>query len=117
MDACIIDGFKLECGSVAAVSDIEHPISLARYVLHNFPNSIIVGEGARKLAGDAKLNLLSKGNMIAPTAYLAHKLKETDSCDVNLDIEDHCYAKPLESKLCIQYLREKKIVFIFFLIL
>ncbi|XP_029667151.1 isoaspartyl peptidase/L-asparaginase-like [Formica exsecta] len=107
MDACIIDGFKLECGSVAAVSDIEHPISLARYVLDNFPNSIIVGEGARKLAESAKLNLLSKENMIAPTAYLARKLEETGNCDVNLDIGDHCYAKLLESNVCIQYLREK----------
>lgn len=106
MDACIIDGFKLESGSVAAVSDIEHPISLARYVLDNFPNSIVVGEGARKLAESAKLNLLSKENMIAPTAYLARELEETSSCDVNLDIGDYCYTK-LESKVCIQYLREK----------
>ncbi|KAL6446680.1 hypothetical protein ACFW04_001265 [Cataglyphis niger] len=111
MDACIIDGFKLECGSVAAVSDIEHPISLAKYVLDNFPNSIVVGEGAKKLAESAKLNLLPKENMIAPTAYLT-ELEETSTCNVNLDIGDYCYTKLLESKVCIlrQYSLRQKIV-------
>lgn len=109
MDACIVDGSKLECGSVAAVSDIEHPISLARYVLDNFPNSIVVGEGAKKLTENAKLNLLSKGNMIAPTAYLAHINKKTGNCNINLDIGDNYTNR--ESKMCMQYL-EKKIVLI-----
>lgn len=106
MDACIIDGSKLECGSVEAVSDIEHPISLARYVLDNFPNSIIVGEGAKKLAENAKLNLLSKGNMTAPTAYLAHINKKIASCNINLDIEDHYYTN-IKSKVCMRYVGEK----------
>ncbi|KYN10880.1 L-asparaginase [Trachymyrmex cornetzi] len=90
MDASIVDGFKSECGSVAAISDIEHPISLARYVLANFPNSIVVGEGARKLTRYAKLNWLSKGNMTAPMAHLAYnKSREIGSSDINLDTEDH----------------------------
>lgn len=98
MDASIVDGFKSECGSVAAISDIEHPISLARYVLDNFPNSIVVGEGARKLTGYAKLNLLSKGNMTAPMAvYLAgDKSKEIGDSNIDLDVENH---QLLESKL------------------
>ncbi|XP_012061258.1 PREDICTED: probable isoaspartyl peptidase/L-asparaginase 2 [Atta cephalotes] len=100
MDASIVDGFKSECGSVAAISDIEHPISLARYVLDNFPNSIVVGEGARKLTRLAKLNWLSKGNMTAPMAYLAHnKSQEIGSSDINLDIEDHQLLNILGSKL------------------
>ncbi|KYM93726.1 L-asparaginase [Cyphomyrmex costatus] len=78
MDASIVNGFKSECGSVAAISDIEHPISLAKYVLDNFPNSIIVGEGAKELTRYAKLNCLSKGNMTAPMAHLAYnKSRET----------------------------------------
>lgn len=100
MDASIVDGFKSKCGSVAAISDIEHPISLARYVLDNFPNSIIVGEGARKLTAYAKLNCLSKGNMTAPVAYLAYnESKETSSSAINLDIEDHRLLEVLGSKL------------------
>ncbi|KYN40806.1 L-asparaginase [Trachymyrmex septentrionalis] len=89
MDASIVDGFKSECGSVAAISDIEHPISLARYVLDNFPNSIVVGEGAGKLTRYAKLNWLSKGNMTAPIAHLAYNESRKIGCsDINLDIED-----------------------------
>lgn len=98
MDASIIDGFKLEYGSVAAVSDIEHPISLARYVLDCFPNSIIVGEGAKKLAKYAELNWLSKGDMIAPAAYLAYQnSKDVDNSDANLNIKQQ--AETLRSKL------------------
>jgi len=70
--------------------DIEHPISLARYVLDNFPNSIIVGEGARKLTRCTKLNWLSKGNMTAPMAHLIYnKSKKIGSSDINLDIKNH----------------------------
>lgn len=101
MDASIVDGFKSECGSVAAISDVEHPISLARYVLDNFPNSIVVGEGARKLIEYAKLNWLSKGNMTAPMAvHLAcNKSKEIGSSDINLNVENHQLLEVLESKL------------------
>lgn len=99
MDAMIMDGSKLECGSVLAVSDIEHPISLARYVLDNFPNSIIVGEGARNLAAAAKLKLLSKGNMLAPKEYLTYKLIERGKLDNNQDIKNHQDTEALKSKL------------------
>lgn len=100
MDACIVDGFKSECGSVAAISDVEHPISLARYVLNNFPDSIIVGEGARKLTEYAKLNWLPKGNMTAPMAYIAYnKSEEIDNSNINLNIDDHYLLEILASKL------------------
>lgn len=105
MDATIVDGLKFECGSVAAVSDVEHPISLARYVLENFPDSIVVGRGARKLAEYANLNCLSEGNMTAPAARLAYKLGETDgscyctdSCTNNL--EKLQSTDLIESKCC-----------------
>lgn len=119
MDASIVDGFKSECGSVAAISDIEHPISLARYVLDNFPNSIVVGEGARKLTGYAKLNLLSKGNMTAPMAiYLArNKSQGIDDSDINLDVENHQLSKVLESKLLDTTMRTfQKVIFMLLLI-
>ena len=47
--AMIMDGNRLESGSVMAVRDIVHPISLARYVLERTPNSQIAGQGADKL--------------------------------------------------------------------
>lgn len=116
MDASIVDGFKSECGSVAAISDIEHPISLARYVLDNFPNSIVVGEGARKLTEYAKLNLLSKGNMTAPMAvYLASdKSKEIGDSNINLDVENHRSLEVLESKLLSYNRRFRKLFSCFF---
>lgn len=96
MDASIMDGTKLEYGSVAAVSDIEHPISLARYVLDCFPNSTVVGEGAKKLARYAQLDWLSKGDMIAPAACLAHKSEETNEPEPSIESQR---AEALKSKL------------------
>ncbi|XP_053975954.1 isoaspartyl peptidase/L-asparaginase-like [Hylaeus anthracinus] len=84
MDASIMDGLTFKCGSVAAVSDIEHPITLAKYVLNNFPNSIFVGEGAKNLAKYANLNWLSDGNMESPMARIAYYLgKEEYEADVD----------------------------------
>ncbi|KAK2584219.1 hypothetical protein KPH14_006637 [Odynerus spinipes] len=97
MDASIMDGDKFECGSVAAVSDIEHPISLAKYVLENLPNTIIVGESTKQLARCANINWLSKGNMIAPTAYLAYKLNETGNYVADLNIEDLEHVRTLQN--------------------
>ncbi|XP_076295719.1 isoaspartyl peptidase/L-asparaginase isoform X2 [Lasioglossum baleicum] len=76
MDASLMDGSSFKCGSVAAVSDIEHPISLAKYVLNNFPNAIFVGDGAKNLAKHAGLNWISEGNMVAPLARV--ELSEED---------------------------------------
>lgn len=97
MDASIMDGEKFECGSVVAVSDIEHPISLARYVLEKLPNTIIVGESTKQLAQCANMNWLSEGNMIAPMAYLAYKLSETGSYVTDCNVEDIENAHILQS--------------------
>lgn len=99
MDASIIDGFKMECGSVATVSNVEHPISLARYVLNNFPNSIVVGEGAQNLAEHAKSNLLPKNNMTAPMAHLAYKFNGNLTGDPNWNTESYQHAEILKSTL------------------
>ncbi|KOC59243.1 L-asparaginase [Habropoda laboriosa] len=85
MDASIMDGFTFKCGSVAAVSDIEHPITLAKYVLNNFPNSIFVGDGAKNLAKHANLNWISEGNMVAPIARLAFDPEEEGKSDAIVD--------------------------------
>ena len=49
LDACIM-GPDGDCGSVAAVRDILHPISLARMVMERTPHVMIVGKGARDFA-------------------------------------------------------------------
>lgn len=49
LDACIMNS-KGDCGSVAAVQDILHPISLARKVMEETPHVMIVGAGAKDFA-------------------------------------------------------------------
>ncbi|WP_040302614.1 isoaspartyl peptidase/L-asparaginase family protein [Algoriphagus machipongonensis] len=49
LDASIMNG-NGECGSVAFVRQVKHPVSLARVVMEKTPHVMIVGEGARQLA-------------------------------------------------------------------
>jgi len=49
LDASIMDGDG-RCGSVAALSDIAHPVSLARRVMEQTPHVMLVGEGAQQFA-------------------------------------------------------------------
>ena len=49
LDAAIMDGAG-DCGSVAALQDILHPISVARQVMTETPHVMLVGEGARQFA-------------------------------------------------------------------
>jgi len=46
LDAAIMNGKTLDVGSVAAVHNTKHPISLARTVMEKSPHVLIVGEGA-----------------------------------------------------------------------
>ncbi len=45
LDACIMNHDN-ECGSVAFLQDIEHPISVARKVMEDTPHVMLVGKGA-----------------------------------------------------------------------
>src|SRR6056297_3274497 len=49
LDASIMKG-NGECGSVAFVRRIKHPITLARKVMENTPHVMLVGEGAQQFA-------------------------------------------------------------------
>lgn len=49
LDACIMDE-NGDCGSVACLKDIEHPISVARLVMEKTPHVMLVGEGAKRFA-------------------------------------------------------------------
>jgi beta-aspartyl-peptidase (threonine type) len=48
LDAMIIDGSTLTFGSVMAVTGVDHPISLARYVMEKTKHVAFAGEGAKK---------------------------------------------------------------------
>lgn len=49
LDACIMDEFG-NCGSVAALEHIIHPISVARLVMEKTPHVMLVGDGALQFA-------------------------------------------------------------------
>ena len=49
LDACIMDE-RFNCGGVAALERIKHPISVARRVMERTPHVLIVGEGAQQFA-------------------------------------------------------------------
>lgn len=51
LDACIMNEHS-ECGSVACLEGIDHPISVARAVLEKTPHVMLVGAGARAFALD-----------------------------------------------------------------
>lgn len=62
LDACIMDN-ELNCGSVAFLEHIMHPISVARLVMERTQHIMLVGEGALNFAlknGFKKENLLTK---------------------------------------------------------
>lgn len=49
LDACIMDEHS-NCGGVAALQQIKHPVSVARKVMESTPHVLLVGEGAQKFA-------------------------------------------------------------------
>lgn len=50
LDASIMEGDRLRCGAVAAVTGIPHPVTLARRILEDGRHVLLVGEGARAFA-------------------------------------------------------------------
>ena len=75
LDACIMapDG---NCGSVAFLHDIKHPISVARKVMEETPHRMLVGEGALNFAveqGFPRQDLLTEESKAAWEEWLEEK--------------------------------------------
>jgi N4-(beta-N-acetylglucosaminyl)-L-asparaginase len=49
LDACIMD-HQFNCGSVAFLNRIKHPVSVARRVMEKTPHVMLVGDGAQQFA-------------------------------------------------------------------
>ena len=62
LDACIMD-HEGNCGSVAALERIAHPISVARLVMEKTPHVMLVGEGALQFALE---NGFEQENLLTP---------------------------------------------------
>jgi len=75
LDACIMDELG-NCGSVAAMENIAHPISVARMVMERTPHVMLVGEGAKQFAlenGFIAENLLIESSEKAWKEWLKEK--------------------------------------------
>jgi N4-(beta-N-acetylglucosaminyl)-L-asparaginase len=74
LDACIMDELG-NCGSVAALENITHAISVARMVMEKTPHVMLVGEGALQFA---LTNGFEKENLLTPESEKAWRewLKE-----------------------------------------
>jgi N4-(beta-N-acetylglucosaminyl)-L-asparaginase len=85
LDACIMDEFG-NCGSVAAIENIAHPISVARLVMEKTPHVMLVGAGATQFAIEQGFK---KEKLLTPESYKAWKqwLKKAEYSPV-LNIEN-----------------------------
>lgn len=86
LDACIMDEHG-NCGSVAFLQHIVHPISVARLVMEKTPHVMLVGEGALQFA---LANGFKKRKLLTPKAERAWKewLKKAEYKPV-INIENH----------------------------
>jgi N4-(beta-N-acetylglucosaminyl)-L-asparaginase len=96
LDACIMDEFG-NCGSVAGMEHISHPISVARLVMEKTPHVMLVGDGALQFAlenGFKKENLLTKESEAAWKAWL-----KTAKYAPVMNVENKLYDKAAPTKL------------------
>lgn len=86
LDACIMDKDS-NCGAVAFLQHIKHPISVARKVMEDTPHVMLVGEGALKFAMEKGFK---KENLLTPASEKDWKnwLKESQYKPV-INIENH----------------------------
>ncbi|HET7341125.1 MAG TPA: isoaspartyl peptidase/L-asparaginase [Methylomirabilota bacterium] len=64
MDASIMEGDRLACGAVAAVSRVANPVTLARRVMEQTRHVLLVGEGAHAFARETGLPAVDPATLI-----------------------------------------------------
>ncbi len=58
LDSSIMRGSDMQAGAASGVTNVRHPISLARAVLENSPHVMLQGEGAETFAEEQELELV-----------------------------------------------------------
>ncbi len=90
LDACIMDD-KGNCGAVAALEHIVHPIAVARMVMEKTPHVMLVGDGALQFALE---NGFEKTNLLTPASEKAWKeWLKTAKYEPVMNIENKLYDK------------------------
>jgi len=86
LDACIMDE-NANCGAVACLEHIMHPVAVARKVMENSPHVLLAGDGALQFALDQGFE---KQNLLTPQSEAAWRewLKTSDYRPV-ANIENH----------------------------
>lgn len=96
LDACIMDE-QGNCGSVAGLEHIVHPISVARMVMEKTPHVMLVGDGALQFALE---NGFEKTNLLTPASEKAWKeWLKTAKYEPVMNIENKLYDKAAPKKL------------------
>lgn len=87
LDASIMTGDG-NCGTVAFVRQVKHPISLARMVMEKTPHVMLVGEGARQFAIAQGFSM--EEEVLSPKAAIEYeKWKKTSQYKPIINIENH----------------------------
>src|SRR5438128_7701115 len=77
LDASIMEGDRLRCGAVAAVSGIANPIPLARVVAEDGGHVLLVGEGARAFARLAGVPECDPQSLVSERQWARHLARST----------------------------------------
>lgn len=64
MDASIMEGDRLACGAVAAVTSVANPVTLARRVLDDGRHVLLAGEGAHAFAREVGMPACEPGALV-----------------------------------------------------
>ena len=85
LDACIMD-HKGNCGAVAALQRIKHPIAVARKIMENTPHILLAGAGAQQFALENGFELASAElSADAKKVFEEWKLKNNYSPIINIE--------------------------------
>lgn len=90
LDACLMDE-KGNCGSVAFLQGIKHPISVARRVMETTPHVMLVGEGALQFAlanGFSRCELLTDRGKREWERWKANHPEAVREREVNIENHD-----------------------------
>ena len=87
LDACVMDE-NYNCGSVAFLEKIKHPISVARKVMETTPHIMLVGEGAQKFALENGFTLDDYQNPESIKAYKEWLVKSEYKPIINIENHD-----------------------------
>ncbi|WBW59909.1 beta-aspartyl-peptidase [Klebsiella electrica] len=93
LDACVMDGNRLQAGAVAGVKHLRNPVLAARMVLEQSPHVLLIGEGAEAFAVSHGMDRV--GNHLFSTTERLLQLQQAQAADEI--VLDH-QAAPLDER-------------------